>query len=37
MLLPDRLTVRVTAKICEAEVRTLQTNTLEDSLIIEWE
>jgi hypothetical protein len=37
MLVPDTLTVRVTVDICEAEVRTLQGNSLGGSLIIEWE
>ena len=37
MLVPDRLTVKMTVKICEAEESTLQINSLEASLMIEWE
>jgi len=37
MLVPDRLTVKVTVKICEAASRALQINSLEGSLMIEWE
>jgi hypothetical protein len=37
MLVPDRLTVKVTVRICEAEAGTLQINSLEGSLMIEWE
>ena len=37
MLLPDRLTVKVTVKISEAEASHLQVKRLESSLTIEWE
>lgn len=37
MLLPDRLTVKVTVKICDAAVMALRIKSLEGSLMIEWE
>jgi hypothetical protein len=37
MLMPDRLTVKMTVEICEAAARALQINSLEGSLMIEWE
>ena len=37
MLVPDRLTVKVTVKVCEAAVSILRINSLDGSLIIEWE
>ena len=37
MLVPDRLTVKMTVKICEAPASALQINRLEDSLMIAWE
>jgi len=37
MLVPDRLTVKMTAKICEAAARSIRINSLEGSLMIEWE
>jgi hypothetical protein len=37
MLVPDRLTVRMTVKVSAAAARTLQINSLEGSLMIEWE
>ena len=37
MLVPDRLTVKVTVKIYEAAANTLQINRVEGSLMIEWE
>jgi len=37
MLVPDRLTVKVTVKICEAEESAMQIKSLEGSLMIEWE
>jgi hypothetical protein len=37
MLVPDRLTVKMTVKVCEAGASTLQINSLEVSLMIEWE
>jgi hypothetical protein len=37
MLVPGTLTVKMTVKICEAAARTLQINSLEGSLMIEWE
>jgi len=37
MLVPDRLTVRMTAKIREAVASALQINDLDGSLMIEWE
>jgi hypothetical protein len=37
MLVPDTLTVKMTVKIFEAATDTLQINSLEGSLMIEWE
>jgi hypothetical protein len=37
MLVRGRLTVKMTVKICEAAASALQINSLEDSLMIEWE
>jgi hypothetical protein len=37
MLMPDRLTVKVTAKVCAAAASALRINSLEGSLMIEWE
>jgi hypothetical protein len=37
MLVPDRLTVKMTAKICAAAARALRIKSLEGSLMIEWE
>ena len=37
MLVPDRLTVKMTAKICEAASSALPINSIERSLMIEWE
>jgi hypothetical protein len=37
MLMPDRLTVKMTVKICGAASSALQINSLEGSLMIEWE
>jgi hypothetical protein len=37
MLVPGRLTVKVTVKVCEAAASALQINSLEASLMIEWE
>ena len=37
MLVSDRLTVKMTVKVCEAEASTWQINSLEGSLMIEWE
>jgi hypothetical protein len=37
MLVPDKLTVEMTAKICAAASSPLQINSLEGSLMIEWE
>jgi len=37
MLVPDRLTVKMTVKICEAAASALLINSLEGSLMIEWE
>jgi hypothetical protein len=37
MLVPDRLTVKMTVKVCGAAASTLQINSLEGSLMIEWE
>jgi len=37
MLVPDRLTVKMTVKICEAASNALPINSLEGSLMIEWE
>jgi hypothetical protein len=37
MLVPDRLTVKVTVKVLEVAVIPLQMNSLEGSLMIEWE
>jgi hypothetical protein len=37
MLVPARLTVKMTARVCEAVSGALQINRLEGSLMIEWE
>ena len=37
MLVPDRLTAKMTVKVREAVPCTLQINSLERSLMIEWE
>jgi hypothetical protein len=37
LLVPGRLTVKMTEKICEAAASALQVNSLEDSLMIDWE
>ena len=37
MLMPDRVTAKMTVKICEAAASALQINSLEGSLMIEWE
>ena len=37
MLVLSTLTVKVTVKVCEAAASTLQINSLEGSLMIEWE
>jgi hypothetical protein len=37
MLMPDRLTVKMTVKICGTPSRALRINSLEGSLMIEWE
>ena len=37
MLVPDRLTVKMTVKVCEAAPSAFQINSLEGSLMIEWE
>jgi hypothetical protein len=37
MLVPGALTVNVTVKVLEAAASTLQINSLEGSLMIEWE
>jgi hypothetical protein len=37
MLVPDRLTAKVTVKGCAAEASAMQSNNLEGSLMIEWE
>jgi len=37
MLVPDRLTVKMTVKVCKAAVMALRINSLEGSLMIEWE
>jgi len=37
MLVPDRLTVKTTAKVCGAAASTLRIKSLEGSLMIEWE
>jgi hypothetical protein len=37
MLVPDRLAVKVTVKICKAAPGFLPINSLEGSLMIEWE
>jgi len=37
MLVPDRLTVKMTVKIRAAAASTLQINDVEGSLMIEWE
>jgi hypothetical protein len=37
MLDLDGLTVKVTVKICEAEASAMKINSLEGSLMIEWE
>jgi hypothetical protein len=37
MLVLSTLTVEMTVKVCEAAVKTLRINSLERSLMIEWE
>ena len=37
MLVPDRLTVKMTVKICGSASSPLRINSLEGSLMIEWE
>jgi len=37
MLVPNRLTVKMTVKIFGAAASTVQINSLEGSLMIEWE
>jgi hypothetical protein len=37
MLVPCTLTAEMTVEVCEAAARTLQINSLERSLMIEWE
>jgi hypothetical protein len=37
MLVPDRLTVKMTVKVCGVAATTLRINSLEGSLMIEWE
>jgi hypothetical protein len=37
MLMPDRLTVKMTVKVCGAAESALRINSLEASLMIEWE
>jgi hypothetical protein len=37
MLVPDRLTARVTVRIFKAAASTLQINSFRGSLMIEWE
>jgi hypothetical protein len=37
MLVPGNMTVNVTVKVFEAAASTLQINSLEGSLMIEWE
>jgi hypothetical protein len=37
MLVPDRLPAKMTAKICGAAASTVLINSLEGSLMIEWE
>jgi hypothetical protein len=37
MLVPDRLTAKVTVKVCAAAACALRINSLEGSLMIEWE
>ena len=37
MLMPDRLTIKMSVKVCEAAARSLQFISLERSLMIEWE
>lgn len=37
MLVPDRLTVKMTARVSDAAFSTLQINNLKGSLMIEWE
>jgi hypothetical protein len=37
MLVPDRLTVNLTVKVCGAAVIAVRINSLEGSLMIEWE
>ena len=37
MLVPHWLTVKMTAKNCEAVASSLKINSLEGSLMIEWE
>jgi hypothetical protein len=37
MLVPDRLTVKMTVRVFGAAASALQINSLEGSLMIEWE
>jgi hypothetical protein len=37
MLVPDRLTVKMTVNFCGAAPSALQINSVEGSLMIEWE
>ncbi len=37
MLVTDKLTVKVTVKVCGAAVSPMQINSLQGSLMIEWE
>jgi hypothetical protein len=37
MLMPDRLTVKMTVKACEVVASALRINHLDSSLMIEWE
>ena len=37
MLVPDRLTVKMTVKIFEVAASAIRINSLEGSLMIEWE
>jgi hypothetical protein len=37
MLVPDRLTVKMTVKIWGTAARAMRINSLEGSLMIEWE
>lgn len=37
MLVPDGLTVKMTVKVCGTAASALQINSLEGSLMIEWE